>query len=217
MVIAQTHHAQRDKRALVRRPLLLAGLGAAVAAAAGFAIAGLGGLAEVIVARPVTIASEAESLSAALEAAPWIDAGGEGPMVWLVAPPPEPRRASSIAEAAADLRGAGFAVRVIVTAERAEQNAARLFHVAEAARLRSAQALDPRVRVGPTHHLDAAQEGALEWAIASHERIAAIVSVNEATPRTPAYFWRTNGVWRAALGVDEHALDYVRLELGRTR
>ncbi len=196
---------------------MLAGLATAVAAAAGFAIAGLGGLAHVIAARPVTIASQAETLSAALEAAPWIDAGGEGPTVWLVASPPELRRAPSIAEAAADLRGAGFAVRVIVTAERAEQNAARLFHVAEVARVRDTRTLAARVRVGPTPRLDAAQEGALEWVIASHERIAAIVSVNEATLRTPAYFWRANVVWRAALGADEHALDYVRLELGRTR
>ncbi|MGE0044738.1 MAG: hypothetical protein AB7J28_02820 [Hyphomonadaceae bacterium] len=213
--MAQEHSPGRTGAA-VKRPGVLAALALAAFLAAAAAIGGLAQLAAVRAAGPVTVASGPGALADALEDAPWIETGGDGPVVWAVASAQCPGCGAFFTEELEALEEEGFRVRVIVVSPRDERSALRAAWIAQLAEIRTPEALAPltegRALPAPRAGDAAAREGHLEWTRASYDRIAAIVARNERRMALPALFWRRGADWRALIG-GAHAHEHARREL----
>jgi hypothetical protein len=201
----------------VRRPWLLALVAAAAMASAGLTMAGLVGLAGSLRAEPATVAIADEQLSDALNDAPWVDAGGQGPVVWVVAAARCDGCAQFHQQDLPRLEAAGLRVRIIMVSRREDRHPELDAWTAAFAEARDPTMLVPlkaaRALPQPPPDDPAEVEGNLEWGRASYDRIAAIVARNGGRMRMPALFWRRGAEWRAAIGRDAHLADRVLLEL----
>jgi hypothetical protein len=193
----------------VRRPWLVSVLGAFAFVAALGAVTGLGGLSAALQERPVTLAAESDLLEAALQEAPWDELGGDGPVVWAVAPVRCGECAPFFEKDLPALAAQGLRVRLIVIEPRSA-NPPRKEEAARAApEFIRVRALDPT----PSLFAAAEPEGRLEWARASYDRIAAIMAVNGAPMELPCLIWRRGSEWRAAFARAGRGAEHARQEL----
>ncbi|MBL8551731.1 MAG: hypothetical protein JNJ73_17215 [Hyphomonadaceae bacterium] len=201
----------------VRRPWLVALMGAAALAAAGLAMAGLVGLAMSLRAEPVTVVIADEELGPALAEAPWAESGGEGPVVWVVASGQCDGCADLLGRDLAQLEAEGLRVRLILVSPREGRHPRLDAWTAAFAETRDPSLLAPLRAHRPVPEVPrddpAIIEGYLEWGRASYDRIAAIVARNGATLRAPSLFWRRGAEWRLAVGTDGAAADRALREL----
>jgi hypothetical protein len=201
----------------IRRPWLMAIMAAAALASAGLAVAGLSGLATSLRSEPITIAVADEELADALQDAPWVEAGGRGPVVWAVSAAACDACAAFHQADLPALEAEGLRVRVIMVSPRQGRDAALEAWTAAFAQNRDPAMLAPLSagrappRVPPDDPAEI--EGHLEWGRSSYDRVAAIVERNGGRMRLPALFWRRGPEWRAAVGRDAHLAAYVLREL----
>lgn len=192
--------------AVVTRPALFA----AVLALAAAAFAGAGwSLWRAATDGPgwLVVAVDRDQLPDALADGPFVAAGGAGD-VWIVSTPNCPACARVETQAAKDLAGRGVGVRVMMLAPRAAQiddaTRARVAVVAARRDWLAYQACFPTPQAGcEVGALDAETvDGYLEWGRATQDRLAAVVTANDAPIRYPLVFWRAGREWRFAPGAD---------------
>lgn len=172
----------------IQRPLALASALAALAVAAALCGAGF---ATLLTARaPVVVVAAADRLALALERAPWIGAGVEGPVVWAIAAAGCADCAPFLEKDVPALQADGFAVRLILYAPEGAPAAD------------TARALElARARAGADAALEPGEaEGYLAWGRESAAEIAAALAENGASFETPALIWRRGAEWRVLLG-----------------
>lgn len=192
--------------AVVTRPILFAA--ALALACAAFAGAGWSFWRALTDAAGWTVvAVDRGKLPDALADGPFV--ATEGPaQVWIVSTPDCPACAALEARVAADLVGQGVGVRLMMLAPRdVVADDAMMARVATVAARRdwlTYQACFPTAQAAcDAGALDAAAiDGYLEWGRATQDRIAAVVSANEAPLRFPMVFWRAGREWRLATGAD---------------
>ncbi|MGE3142801.1 MAG: hypothetical protein AB7L65_05730 [Hyphomonadaceae bacterium] len=193
-----------QKRPQIARPRVLGLTLACLAGAASLAGLGFARLLERADQAPVTVLSHSDRLGQALEKAPWVRVGGQGPVVWAVLGGPCAQCAAFAAEDLAALENEGFEVRVIYVADvgagRAEQE--RAIAIARARR---------GDEEGPPEPGEA--EGDLQWGRTAAAEIAAVLSANHRPSSLPLLIWRRGPEWRVLQGRDPHARARVAAEL----
>jgi hypothetical protein len=173
------------------------------------AVGGLGGMASALEEQPVTLAAEADLLEAALQEAPWIERGGEGPVIWAVAPLRCQRCAPFFERDLPALRAQGLRVRLILIAPRSgavqpePAGAPKVVRIRHGGPPMFAAAQDP---IGASARDE-------DWARASLDRITAILAANGASMEMPCLIWRRGFEWRAAFARPGRSADYALQEL----
>lgn len=196
-----------------RQSMLFAAVGLTAAAALCMAV-GLWDLGARRTTAPKVVAVEKAVLSDALNDAPWISSGGEGPVVWLVtaADCPDCRRFEK--QVLPGLLDRGVQARVILVAPRESQMAPPEAEVVAAvAKTRDWVALQAWMTSGKPNDTaigQADRDGYLEWGRASYDRLAVTMKRNGMDLAVPALFWRVGPEWRASVKPDGRTLAFLR-------
>lgn len=203
--------------AVKRWPML--GLAAGVLGIAALCLAfGLFDLSQRRAAAPAVVAVEKDSLSEALEDAPYVSSDGGGPVVWLVTAPDCPACRTFEKRVLPGLLDRGIEARVILVAPReAKIDAGQAQWIAAVARRREWISLHKWMTDGAAKRdvvLEGpAAEGYLEWGRASFERIDGALHENGLDLAAPTLFWRVGPEWRASVKPDERAIKFLRDDL----
>jgi hypothetical protein len=199
-----------------QRKLLLAAFGVVGGAALLMAI-GLWDLGQRRANAPAVVAVEKSVLADALEDAPWVSSGKEGPVLWVVTSPDCGRCRAFEKQVLPGLLDKGVEARVIVVATREKTTPAdQAEAVAAVAKRRDWIALQSWMTSGQRNgdRLNPADmDGYLEWGRASYERIGRALSRNGLDLATPTIFWKVGPEWRASVKPDGRALAYMRDDL----
>lgn len=196
-----------------RQSMLYAAVGLTAAAALCMAV-GLWDLGQRQTTAPKVVAVEKAVLADALNDAPWITSGGEGPVVWLVTATDCQACRSFEKQVLPGLLDRGVQARVILVAPREREVAQPDAEViAAAAKTRDWVALQAWMTsgkpgegaIGP-----ADREGYLEWGRASYDRLAVTMKRNGINLAVPALFWRVGPEWRASVRPDGRTLAFLR-------
>ena len=170
-------------------------------------------------AAPAVVAVEKTVLAEALEDAPWISSGGDGPELWLVTATDCPACRTFEQRVLPGLLDRGIDAHVIlVVPEAANANDEQAQKVAALAKRRDWVSLhnwmnnrdDIEATLEP-----AAAEGFVEWGRASYERIGQALRRNGQELAAPALFWRSGPEWRASVRPDSRATAFLENDLGR--
>lgn len=174
----------------IERPVVLGAVFAALAVAALLCV---GGFVLLWMARPpLVVVTASDRLATALEKAPWVDSGIEGPVVWAIVAAGCADCGPFLLQDVPALQEDGLAVRLILYApEDAAEDDVRA--AVDMARTRAgADALEEPGEA----------EGYLEWGRASAREIDSVLAENGARLQSPALIWRGGGEWRVILGRD---------------
>lgn len=201
-----------------QRKLLLAAIGVTGGAALLMAY-GLWDLGLRRANAPAVVAVEKSVLADALQDAPWISSGKEGPVLWVVTAPDCSRCRAFEKQVLPGLLDKGVEARVIVVAPRDKPAPeAEAQAVAAVAKRRDWVALQAWMASGrrggdPLNAADA--DGYLEWGRASYDRIGNALSRNGLDLTAPTVFWKVGPEWRASVKPDGRAIAYMRDDLTR--
>jgi hypothetical protein len=199
-----------------QRKLLLAAIGVTGGAALLMAF-GLWDLGLRRANAPSVVAVEKSVLADALEDAPWISSGKEGPVLWVVTAPDCSRCRVFEKQVLPALIDKGVEARVIVVSPRDKPAPeADAQAVAAVAKRRDWVALQAWMASGkrngdPLNAADA--DGYLEWGRASYDRISRALSRNGLDLAAPTVLWRVGPEWRASVKPDGRAIARMRDDL----
>jgi hypothetical protein len=193
--------------------MLFAAIGLTAAAALCMAV-GLWDLGQRRNTAPKVVAVEKAVLADALNDAPWISSGGEGPVVWLVTAADCPACRRFEKQVLPGLLDKGVQARVILVAPREHEVAPPDAQViAAVAKQRNWVALQAWMTSGkPDDSIigQADRDGYLEWGRASYDRLAITMKRNGVDLAVPALFWRAGPEWRASVKPDGRTLAFLR-------
>jgi hypothetical protein len=193
--------------------MLFAAVGLTAAAALCMAV-GLWDLGQRQTTAPKVVAVEKAVLSDALNDAPWISSGGEGPVVWLVTAADCPACRRFEKQVLPGLLDRGVQARVILVAPResnvAQPEAQIIAAVAKKRDWVTLQAWMTSGKPGDGAIGQADQDGYLEWGRASYDRLAVTLKRNGMDLAVPALFWRVGPEWRASVKPDGRTLAFLR-------
>jgi hypothetical protein len=201
------------KAPVQRQSMLFAAVGLTAAAALCMAV-GLWDLGQRQTTAPKVVAVEKAVLSDALNDAPWISSGGEGPVVWLVTAADCPACRRFEKQVLPGLLDKGVQARVILVAPREHEVAPPDAQViAAVAKQRDWVTLQAWMTSGKPDQSPigaADREGYLEWGRASYDRLAVTLKRNGMDLAVPALFWRVGPEWRASVKPDGRTLAFLR-------